>query len=72
LRVADAGDPRTWTVRPPRELQELTLRVAHAAASLSATLDRAPTVTELAVQRAFMICDTLPFLQPALGDGDFG
>lgn len=38
----------TWTVRPPRELQELTLRVDQAATALSATLDRAPTVPELA------------------------
>jgi RNA polymerase sigma-B factor len=40
---------RTWTVRPPRDLQELTLRVDRTAESLSAYLDRAPTVAELAV-----------------------
>jgi len=39
---------RTWTVRPPRALQELTLRVEHAIARLSHDLDRAPTVGELA------------------------
>lgn len=39
---------RTWTVRPPRGLQELTLRVQHAIDELSADLDRAPTVNELA------------------------
>jgi RNA polymerase sigma-B factor len=39
---------RTWTVRPPRDLQELTLRVDRAAENLSAKLDRAPTVAELA------------------------
>ncbi len=41
---------RTWAVRPPRELQELTLRVDRAATQLSMTLDRAPTVSELAAE----------------------
>jgi RNA polymerase sigma-B factor len=41
---------RTWTVRPPRALQELTLRVDAAAARLSQQLDRAPTVSELAAE----------------------
>lgn len=39
---------RTWTVRPPRALQQLTLRVEHASTSLSQELDRAATVGELA------------------------
>ena len=39
---------RTWAVRPPRDLQELTLRVDRVAERLSAQLDRAPSVTELA------------------------
>ena len=39
---------RTWTVRPPRELQELTLRVDAAAARLAQRLDRPPTISELA------------------------
>jgi RNA polymerase sigma-B factor len=39
---------RTWAVRPPRDLQEMTLRVDRAAQDLSAQLDRAPTVRELA------------------------
>jgi RNA polymerase sigma-B factor len=39
---------RGWAVRPPRGLQELTLRVEAAAMRLSARLDRAPTVGELA------------------------
>jgi RNA polymerase sigma-B factor len=38
----------TWAVRPPRELQELTLRVDQAAAGLSTSRYRAPTVSELA------------------------
>jgi RNA polymerase sigma-B factor len=39
---------RTWAVRPPRDLQELTLRVEAAASELTASADRAPTVAELA------------------------
>jgi RNA polymerase sigma-B factor len=40
----------TWTVRPPRGLQELTLRVEATADRLLQALDRAPTVSELAVE----------------------
>jgi RNA polymerase sigma-B factor len=39
---------RTWIVRPPRKVQELTLRVEHATRRLSQDFDRAPTMTELA------------------------
>jgi len=39
---------RTWAVRPPRELQELIMRVDRASVKLSQELDRAPTVAELA------------------------
>ncbi len=39
---------RTWIVRPPRKLQELTLRLARATSQLAQDLDRAPTVGELA------------------------
>lgn len=39
---------RTWAVRPPRELQELILRVDRVAVRLSQERDRAPTVAELA------------------------
>jgi RNA polymerase sigma-B factor len=38
---------RGWVVRPPRGLQELTLRIERAATDLSARLDRVPTVAEL-------------------------
>jgi len=38
---------RGWLVRPPRGLQELTLRIERASTDLSAQLDRAPTVAEL-------------------------
>ena len=39
---------RTWAIRPPRSLQELTLRVEASARELTARCDRAPTVAELA------------------------
>lgn len=38
----------TWTVRPPRDIQELTLRVETALIRISQQLDRSPTTTELA------------------------
>jgi RNA polymerase sigma-B factor len=40
---------RTWIVRPPRKVQELTLRVEHATRRLAQDFDRAPTVSELAI-----------------------
>jgi RNA polymerase sigma-B factor len=39
---------RGWAVRPPRDMQELTLRVERAVERLTKELERAPTVTELA------------------------
>jgi RNA polymerase sigma-B factor len=39
---------RTWSVRVPRDLQELVLRVERAAAQLGARLGRQPSVVELA------------------------
>ncbi len=39
---------RSWTVRPPRDLQELTIKVERAGGELWQRLDRAPTVAELA------------------------
>jgi RNA polymerase sigma-B factor len=39
---------RTWSVRVPRELQELALRVDRAVTDLEAQRGRAPTVTEIA------------------------
>jgi RNA polymerase sigma-B factor len=39
---------RTWSVRVPRDLQELALRVDRAVAELSLDLARQPTVTEIA------------------------
>ncbi len=40
---------RTWSVRVPRELQELALRVDKVASALSSEHGRAPTVGEIAV-----------------------
>ena len=40
---------RGWSVRPPRPVQELSLRVARATGELTQDLDRSPTVGELAV-----------------------
>ena len=39
---------RGWAIRPPRDLQELILRIERAASRLTSDLDRAPTVAELA------------------------
>ncbi len=39
---------KTWAVRPPRELQELIMRIDRVSVKLSQELDRAPTVAELA------------------------
>ncbi len=39
---------RSWAIRPPRDLQELVLRVDRAAERLGTQLNRAPTVTEIA------------------------
>jgi RNA polymerase sigma-B factor len=37
----------SWAVRPPRDLQELTLRIDRVASELTGQLDRAPTTAEL-------------------------
>ncbi len=75
---------RTWTVRPPRALQELTLRVEHAITGLSHDLDRAPTVSELATELGSSQEEVLEALQardgrsgvslqaPRNGDEDHG
>jgi RNA polymerase sigma-B factor len=54
---------RTWAVRPPRDLQELTLRVDRATADLSAQRDRVPTVGELAAALDATDEDVLEALQ---------
>jgi RNA polymerase sigma-B factor len=54
---------RTWTVRPPRALQELTLRVDRARSRLSQELERAPTVSELAAATGSSDEDVMEALQ---------
>jgi RNA polymerase sigma-B factor len=39
---------RTWAIRPPRDVQELALRVDRAAERLNTQLNRAPTIREIA------------------------
>jgi RNA polymerase sigma-B factor len=58
---------RGWAVRPPRGLQELTLRVEGAAVRLSAQLDRAPTVGELAAATDSTDEEVLEALQARTG-----
>jgi RNA polymerase sigma-B factor len=54
---------RGWVVRPPREVQELTLRVDCAIEHLTRQLDRAPTVSELATAVGSTDEDVLEALQ---------
>ena len=60
---------RTWAVRPPRELQELILRVDRAAVRLSQEQDRAPTVAELAEAAGTSQEQILEALQARSGRG---
>jgi RNA polymerase sigma-B factor len=39
---------RTWSIRVPRRLQEMRLRISQASGELTQTLGRSPTVTDLA------------------------
>jgi RNA polymerase sigma-B factor len=48
---------RTWALRVPRELQELTLRIERARDDLTASLGRQPTVAELADR--LRVCEEL-------------
>jgi RNA polymerase sigma-B factor len=41
---------RTWSVRVPRDLQELSLRVDHATSDLTLELQRQPTVPEISAR----------------------
>ncbi|HEU4974832.1 MAG TPA: SigB/SigF/SigG family RNA polymerase sigma factor [Baekduia sp.] len=56
---------RTWAVRPPRDLQELTLRMQRVSAELAARLDRSPTVAELADALGVQEADVLEAMQAA-------
>ncbi len=58
---------RGWAVRPPRGLQELTLRVQRAATELTTQLDRAPTVPELAAATQSTDEEVLEALQARSG-----
>jgi RNA polymerase sigma-B factor len=60
---------RTWSVRPPRALQELTLRVDQARSRLSQELERAPTVSELAAATGRSDEDIVEALQASTARG---
>lgn len=59
----------TWTVRPPRDVQELTLRVEAALTRLSQQLDRSPTTLELATAAGLDEEQVLEALQARGGRG---
>ncbi|HUR87277.1 MAG TPA: SigB/SigF/SigG family RNA polymerase sigma factor [Solirubrobacteraceae bacterium] len=60
---------RTWAVRPPRELQELTLRVEAAMTRLTGELDRSPTAGEIAAAVGVDVEQVLEALQARSGRG---
>lgn len=57
----------SWTVRPPRDLQELTLRVETALTRLTQQLDRSPTTQELATAAGLNDEQVLEALQARRG-----
>jgi RNA polymerase sigma-B factor len=60
---------RTWAVRPPRELQELVIRMDRASVRISQELDRAPTVAQLAAATGASEEQILEALQARGGRG---
>jgi RNA polymerase sigma-B factor len=54
---------KSWTVRPPRDLQELTLRVEQATTQLASSLGRSPSVAELAEHLSVSDEDVLEALE---------
>jgi RNA polymerase sigma-B factor len=54
---------RTWSVRVPRDLQELTLKVDRAVADLSLALHRQPTVAQIAARVGYEEEEVLEALQ---------
>jgi RNA polymerase sigma-B factor len=54
---------KSWTVRPPRDLQELTLRVEQATTQLASSLGRSPSVAEIAEQLSVSDEDVLEALE---------
>ncbi|WP_089157902.1 SigB/SigF/SigG family RNA polymerase sigma factor [Micromonospora sp. NBS 11-29] len=72
---------RTWNIRVPRRLQELRLRISEANSTLTQTLNRAPTVADIAAHLAVTEEEVLEGLEGAraynavslstpIGDGD--
>lgn len=57
---------RTWAIRPPRDLQERSLRIETTVSTLTARLDRRPTVPELADALDCSDEEILEGLQPLL------
>jgi RNA polymerase sigma-B factor len=57
----------SWTVRPPRDLQEVTLRVETALTRLTQQLDRSPTTHELAASAGLDDEQVLEALQARRG-----
>jgi RNA polymerase sigma-B factor len=53
----------SWAIRPPRDLQELVLRIDRATSALCAELNRAPTVAQLAAAVRVSDEDVLDALQ---------
>ncbi|MGI8729836.1 MAG: SigB/SigF/SigG family RNA polymerase sigma factor, partial [Solirubrobacteraceae bacterium] len=60
---------RTWAVRPPRDLQERTLRVEKATERLTQQLDHTPTVSEIAEATQSTNEQVLEALQARSGRG---
>jgi RNA polymerase sigma-B factor len=56
---------RTWSVRPPRRLQELCLEVTHHVEALTQSMGRAPKVSELAAACAVSESDVIEALEAA-------
>src|SRR5512132_4216884 len=54
---------RTWSVRVPRDLQELALKVDRVVANLSLDLHRQPTVAEIAAQIGYEEEDVLEAIE---------
>ena len=54
---------KSWTVRPPRDLQELTLRVEQAATQLASSFGRSPSVVEIAEHLSVSDEDVLEALE---------
>ncbi|RLK09990.1 RNA polymerase sigma-28 (SigD/FliA/WhiG) subunit [Micromonospora sp. M71_S20] len=72
---------RTWNIRVPRRLQELRLRISEANGTLTQTLNRAPTVADIAAHLGVTEEEVLEGLEGAraynavslstpIGDGD--